>query len=267
MTSDKSRDEGVTFSAGSLHAFTATSQADIERSQRLRYSIFFDEMGAEPSPEMRAAGRDFDEYDDFCDHLLIEDISTKQIVGTYRILRRSQLPAGKKFYTENEFDLSKTLSHFKGEVMELGRACVDINYRDRATIQLLWRAIGEYTAKYNVELMFGCGSFSGSDYNDHAVALSYLYNHHLAPTEFRPSAVAESFKPINLMTADKYDAKRVLATMPPLLKGYLRLGGFIGDGAFEDQVSNTTDVCVVLETNNISQKYFDKFAASNAAKN
>lgn len=248
------------FEAGSLRAFTANSADDLLRSQQLRYQIFFEEMGAEPSPEMRAQKRDFDQYDEFCDHLLIEDISTAKIVGSYRILRRSKLPADMSFYTAKEFDLSKPLAHFKGEVMELGRACVDINYRDRATIQLLWRAIGEYSAKYNIELMFGCGSFNGADFTEHAAALSYLYHNHLAPAEFRPNAVAENFNPINLLPMDKIDAKRTLASLPPLIKGYLRLGGFIGDGAYEDHDSNTTDVCIVLRMETLSQKYFDKFS-------
>lgn len=248
------------FEVGSLRAFTANSDNDLLRSQQLRYQIFFEEMGAEPSPEMRTQKRDFDEYDEFCDHLLIEDTIAKKIVGSYRILRRSQLPAGMNFYTAKEFDLSKPLAHFKGEVMELGRACVDINYRDRATIQLLWRAIGEYSAKYDIELMFGCGSFSGADFVSHAPALSYLYHNHLAPAEFRPNAVTENFKPINLLPMDKIDAKRTLASLPPLIKGYLRLGGFIGDGAYEDHESNTTDVCIVLRMETLSQKYFDKFA-------
>ena len=248
------------FEVGSLRAFTANSADDLLRSQQLRYQIFFEEIGAEPSPEIAAQKRDFDEYDEFCDHLLIEDIATKKIVGSYRILRRSQLPADMKFYTAKEFDLSKTLAHFKGEVMELGRACVDINYRDRSTIQLLWRAIGEYSTKYDIELMFGCGSFFGSDYKEHAAALSYLYHNHLAPEEFRPSALPEFFKPINLKKPDEFDAKRTLATLPPLIKGYLRLGGVIGDGAYEDHDSNTTDVCIVLQMENLSQKYFDKFS-------
>lgn len=248
------------FTAGSLRAFTANSEQDLLRSQQLRYQVFFEEMGAEPSPEVRAQKRDFDEYDEFCDHLLIEDTNADKIVGSYRILRRSQLPAHLNFYTSKEFNLSKTLQYFKGEVMELGRACVDESYRDRATIQLLWRAIGEYSAKYNIELMFGCGSFSGANHKDHAAALSYLYHNHLAPEEFRPTAAAEHFKPINLLSPDSFDMKRTLASLPPLIKGYLRLGGFIGDGAYEDHESNTTDVCIVLRMETLSQKYFDKFA-------
>jgi len=260
MTDTQTDNSDFNFTAGSLRAFMATSAEDLIRSQELRYEIFFEEMQVEASPEIKALKRDFDKYDEFCDHLLIEDTSINKIVGSYRILRRSKLPAGMKFYSAKEFALDNMLSHFKGEVMELGRACVDINYRDRSTIQLLWRAIGEYSAKYDIELMFGCGSFNGANHKDHAAALSYLYHNHLAPADFRPSAVTEAFKPINLLPMDAIDAKRTLASLPPLIKGYLRLGGFIGDGAFEDHESNTTDVCIVLKMDTLSQKYFEKFA-------
>lgn len=257
---NKEINNGFNFTAGSLRAFTASTAEDLMRSQKLRYQIFFEEMGAEPSPEIREQKRDFDAYDEFCDHLLIEDTSTNKIVGSYRILRRSQLPERMKFYTAKEFDLENMLNHFKGEVMELGRACVDINYRDRSTIQLLWRAIGEYSTNHSIELMFGCGSFNGSNHKDHAAALSYLYHNHLAPAEFCPSAIAEKFKSIDLLPMDKIDAKRTLASLPPLIKGYLRLGGYIGNGAYEDKESNTTDVCIVLKMDSLSQKYFDKFS-------
>lgn len=261
MTSKNTISDNTICSAGSLHAYVAVAAADIQQAQALRYEVFFNEMGAKPTPEVAASKLDFDEFDQFCDHLIIEDLSKNKVVGTYRVLRRSRLAKGGKFYTETEFDLSKTLTHFKGEVMELGRACVDVAYRDRATIQLLWRVIGEYAVRHNVELMFGCGSFPGADHSKHLVALSYLHHNCLAPEQFRPQALDSDFKQISFVAPEKYDAKRVLATLPPLLKGYLRLGGFIGNGAFEDHTSNTTDVCVVLETKNMSPKYMDKFAS------
>lgn len=248
--------------AGSLEAFLAQNIADVHASQNLRYRVFVEEVGANATPEMQAQKRDFDEFDDICDHLLIVDKDkNNQAVGSYRLLRRSQLPEGRKFYTEGEYDISKTLAHFEGEVMELGRSCVDINYRNRSTIQLLWRAIGEYKNKFGVKLMFGCASFHGSDHTKHAKQLSYLYHYHLTPEAFRPRALEHLYKPMNLIPKEELDAKEIIISLPPLIKGYLRLGATIGDGAFEDKNYNTTDVCIVVDTSLITDKYLNRYSA------
>lgn len=248
--------------AGSLEAFLAKNEADVHASQNLRYRVFVEEMGASATPEMHAQKRDFDEFDDICDHLLIVDKDkNNHTVGSYRLLRRSQLPAGRKFYTEGEYDIAKTLAHFEGEVMELGRSCVDINYRNRSTIQLLWRAIAEYKIQFGVKLMFGCASFHGSDHTKHAMQLSYLYHYHLTPEEFRPRALGHLYKPMNIIPKEEINAKEVIISLPPLIKGYLRLGATIGDGAFEDIAYNTTDVCIVVDTAVITDKYLNRYTA------
>jgi len=248
--------------AGSLSAFIAKDQKDVRASQMLRYRVFVEEMGASASEAAHAEKIDCDEFDDICDHLLIADNAAGgKIVGSYRLLRRSRLPAGRKFYTEGEYNISKTLEHFKGEVMELGRSCVDANYRNRSTIQLLWRAIGEYSGAYDVKLMFGCASFNGSDHTLHAKHLSYLYHYHLAPSEFCPRALEHLYKPMNLIAKEDIDVKDCITSLPPLIKGYIRLGGFIGDGAFEDKGYNTTDVCIVLDTSLITDKYMNRYGA------
>ena len=248
--------------AGSLEAYIARSKEEVAASQRLRYRVFVEEMGAKASPEMHAAKIDIDEFDDLCDHLLIVDNAhNNKVVGSYRLLRRSKLPAGRRFYTEGEYDISKTLSHFKGEVMELGRSCVDKEYRNRSTIQLLWRAIGDYTGTHNVKMLFGCASFPGSDHKLHAKQLAYLYHYHLAPEQFRARALENLYTSMNLYKKEELDAKEILSSLPPLIKGYLRLGGYIGDGAFEDIGYNTTDVCIILDTANITDKYLNRYGS------
>lgn len=255
-------------SLGSLEGFLAQNDADLHASQQLRYQIFCEELGAKPSPEMKAQKRDFDEFDPYCDHLLVIDKANGgKVVGSYRILRRSKLPAGKKFYTENEFDLSKTLAGFKGEVMELGRSCVDINYRTRGTMQLLWRSIAVYLKKYNAELMFGCASFYGSDSSQHKIGLSYLHYNHRADEAIRPRVLPSAHgKEIIPAPQDSFIARDALAVMPPLIKGYLRLGGQIGDGVFEDVEYNTTDVCILLKADLITQKYLDRYSPTDSAE-
>lgn len=246
---------------GDLEAFVAKKPENILAAQQLRYRVFVEELGFKPSQQMADEKRDFDKFDDWCDHLLVRDTGKNKIVGAYRILRRSQLPEGEDFYTQNEFDLSKPLAFFKGEIMELGRSCVDAEYRDRSTMQLLWKAIGEYIHAFEVELMFGCASFPGHDIHKHVKELTYLYNNHLAPAEFCPRVRDEFYKQIELVDSEEISPRRSLAALPPLLKGYLRLGGVIGKGAYEDAEANTTDVCIMVPSAGISGKYRDKFAA------
>lgn len=250
--------------AGSLSAYVATKPEEIKASQELRYRVFVEEMGAKASPKMQAEKRDFDEFDDICDHLLVVDTENDKVVGSYRLLRRSQIPEGRGFYTESEYDIAKMVNHFEGDVMELGRSCVDVEFRNRASMQLLWRAISTYVQFHKVELLFGCASLPGSDSKQHAEHLTYLYHNHLAPEEIRPRVLEKLYKPMDLVDPATYDDKRIIASLPPLVKGYLRLGGYIGDGAFEDHEYNTTDVCIVMKTATITKKYIDRYNEQNA---
>jgi putative hemolysin len=124
------------------------------------------------------------------------------------------------------------------------------------TMQALWRGIASYVFAHNIDLMFGCASLPGIDPDALALPLSYLYHNHLAPQEFRPRALPGLFTEMNRMPADAINPKRALVALPPLVKGYLRLGGFIGDGAVIDHQFNTTDVCVIVKTDLVTDKYF-----------
>jgi putative hemolysin len=243
--------------AGSQIIRLASSAAELDAAQALRYRVFYEEMGAHPSAEMLAAKRDFDQYDAVCDHLIVVDQSREsgsQVVGTYRVMRREHVRAVGGFYSASEYDVSR-LASFPGTVMELGRSCVDAGYRDRATMQLLWRGIAEYLNAHDVDLMFGCASLHGTDPEKIAVQLSYLYHYHLAPEVLRAKALPERFVNMNILPKDSIDPRRALASLPPLLKGYLRVGGFIGDGAVVDHQFNTTDVCIIVKTDLIADRY------------
>jgi putative hemolysin len=248
--------------SGGMEARIAGSEADIDASQALRYRVFFEEMLAKPSPEMRTRKRDFDDFDSLCDHLLVIDHDKSEfegvVVGTYRLLRRSTVPAKVGFYSADEYDIS-CLDAYPGEIMELGRSCVDAEHRTRPTMQLLWRAIAAYVFHYDVELMFGCGSLSGTDPAEMALVLSYLYHYHLAPPALRVTALPERYVDMRLMDETKIDPRRALAELPPLIKGYLRLGGFVGDGAVVDYDFNTTDVSIIVKTDLITEKYFKHY--------
>lgn len=243
--------------AGTQEIRLANSAAEIDAAQALRYRVFYDEMGAKPLPDMAARQRDFDHFDTTCDHLVVLDHKEtleSEIVGTYRIMRREHAKRAGGFYTASEYDISR-LQKYPGAIMELGRSCVDARYRDRSTMQLLWRGISEYVNAYGVELMFGCGSLPGTDPEKLKVQLSYLYHYHLAPEQLRTTALPERFTNMNLLPKDAFDAKRAMASLPPLLKGYLRVGGFVGDGAVVDHQFNTTDVCIIVKTDMIAERY------------
>jgi putative hemolysin len=245
--------------AGSLEVRLACSSEEIEAAKSLRYRVFYDEMGAKPSPEMAARRQDFDAFDDICDHLLVIDHDRQgadAVVGTYRLLRRSVAERHDGFYTADEYDIAAVL-RLPGEILELGRSCVDAGYRNRATMTLLWRGNAAYVDFYDITLMFGCGSLHGTDPQELALPLSYLYHHHMAPPELRPVALAERYVEMNLMPADQINARAALKALPPLVKGYLRLGGFIGKGAVIDLQWNSVDVSIVVKTDLVTQKYRD----------
>jgi putative hemolysin len=245
--------------SGNLVARLAVGAADIDAAQALRFRVFYEEMRARPSAEVALRRRDFDAFDPFCEHLLVIDETAGHgagaVVGTYRVMRRAAAAAKGGFYTESEYDI-RTLLDLPGEILELGRSCVDIAYRTRLTMNLLWQTIAAYVFHYDIGVMFGCASLSGVDVETHAAALSYLYYHHLAPPAFRPVALPGRRVEMRRVPQDRLDARAALATLPPLVKGYLRLGGFVGDGAVVDYDFNTTDISIVVKTDLITEKYY-----------
>lgn len=246
----------VPVTAGNQVIRLAKSADELDAAQALRYRVFYDEMGAKPDAQMQASRRDFDKFDTICDHLLVVDAERTDdpVVGTYRFIRREHARMTGSFYSASEYDITK-LASFPGTVLELGRSCVDAGYRNRATMQLLWRGVSEYVNAYGIDLMFGCASLPGTDPQQLAVQLSYLYHYHLAPEALRATALPHRKVEMNLLPKDAIDPKRALASLPPLLKGYLRVGGFIGDGAVVDHQFNTTDVCIIVKTDLIEERY------------
>ncbi len=251
---------------GQLDVRLATSEAEIAAAQALRYRIFYDEMGAEPSAFMRATARDIDDYDSICDHLLVIDHGLDgrpHVVGTYRLLRQVVATMHKGFYSASEYDLSPLLETGAsgGQLLELGRSCVAPDYRNTTTITLLWRGIASYLATHGIGYMFGCASLHGTDPAHHAAELSYLYHQHLAPPPLRARAL--DHVPMDRLNAASYDPRAASRALPPLIKGYLRVGAMVGDGAFVDRQFNTVDVFVVMPVDRITSRYLDRFALAN----
>ena len=249
--------------AGNMEVFVASDPADIIAGQKLRYQVFYEEMGAKATPEIFSRKIDADEFDAVCDHLLVAEHQADggyRIVGTYRLLRREAMAKIGRFYSDSEFDIS-LIKQYDGEILEVGRSCVHPDFRGRATMQLLWRGIGAYVSKFNVGLMFGCASFNGVDPKTHAMALSYLHHYHLAPPELCPRALPERYVEMNLMPKENVDVKAAFSALPPLIKGYLRLSGYIGAGAVIDYDYNTTDVSIVVKTNLVTDKYASRYGS------
>jgi len=253
---------------GSLEVRLAKTAEDVEHAQILRYKTFYEEMGAKATQKMAELGRDFDSHDEFCDHLLLIDHARKNknpIIGTYRLIRREAAEKCGGFYSSSEYDISHLIA-YPGEILELGRSCIDSEYRTGPVMQLLWRGLGMYVARYNIALMFGCASLPGTDPEALKVPLSYLYHHHLAPPALRTKALPERYVDMKLLPREAFDPDTAFEelkldprsgnnSLPPLIKGYVRVGGFVGDGAVIDYQFNTTDVCIIVKTDLMTRRY------------
>ncbi len=235
----------------------AESEEEMLAAQRLRYHVFYEEFQAQASEKIKAAERDFDEYDAVADHLVVIDETrsgSDKIVGTYRLLRQEIAQKHGAFYTSGEYDISPLLG-CRRNLLELGRSCVLAEYRTRPVIQLLWQGISNYLKTHHIGLMFGCASIHETDIGKISKWLAYLYHYHLAPEELRVRALDKIFIDMSLHKKEHISPRDVFSELPPLIKGYLRLGAYIGDGAVIDPVFRTTDVCIILPTEKVTERY------------
>ncbi|CDZ44056.1 GNAT family N-acetyltransferase [Neorhizobium galegae] len=252
---------------GTLETRLARSEREIDAAQAVRYRVFVEEMHATLSPDAMRRRRDVDAFDAICDHLLVVDNAIEgdiedQIVGTYRLLRQEVAMANNGFYSASEFDIEPLLArHPDKQFMELGRSCVLPDYRTKRTVELLWQGNWAYSLKHGMNAMFGCASFPGVSPEEHAMALSFL--HHTVSTkgEWAVSALPELYRSMDLMPMEGVNTRKALSLLPPLIKGYLRLGAMVGDGAVIDHAFNTTDVLIVLPIASISDRYITHFGA------
>jgi len=245
--------------AGNLGLRLAVNAADTDAIQALRYRVFYEEMGAKADATTAASHRDTDRYDAIADHLMVVDHALgdgpEGVIGTYRLIRRDAAAKLGQFYSADEYDVAN-VEQFPGNIMELGRSCVASAYRGRSTMQLLWSGIAAYVFHHQIALMFGCASLPGTEPDAIGDELTYLYYNHLAPPEIRPRALPHRYIEMRRVDRDSFDPRRALAKLPPLIKGYLRLGGFVGDGAVVDPQFNTTDVAVVVKTELVTTRYY-----------
>jgi putative hemolysin len=256
---------------GDLFVRLAQSEADVAASQRLRFKVFYEEMHARADPVASATRIDSDRFDAICDHLLVIKrglpdpdkhvlVEDGELVGTYRLLRQDIAEGNGGFYTQSEFDIAPLLARNSGaRFLELGRSCVLREHRSKPVVELLWQGIWNYVREHRLDVMFGCASLEGTDVARHANALSYLAYFSAPPPQWHAKAQAAHFIDMKLKPKVEIDQKRALLSLPTLIKGYLRLGCAIGEGAVIDQQFNTIDVLIILPVAMINVRYFERF--------
>lgn len=247
----------------SLTVRLAETDAEILAAQRLRFEVFSRVRDAAFSDEALAERRDIDRYDPYCDHLIVVDPSREEeenlgIIGTYRMMARSKRQDPPGFYTDRYYDL-QCFDDVDGEVVEMGRVCIDADYKSRAVMQWLWKGIARYVLDNNVKVLFGCAGWDGIDARRHRNLLSYLHNEFLAPERIRPVAMGEDRLEFDCLPAGKVDEKAAIGEIPSIIRGYSRMGGYIGEGAVANHSFNTTMVCIVVEMAGLTKRYMKRF--------
>lgn len=236
----------------------AKNDTEIRDAQKLRYIVFYEEFGAKAPDDVAKDRRDHDDYDAYADHLIIIDeerpIEDGQIVGTYRLFQKERLPESMDFYTSHEFDITQ-LTKNGGKLLELGRSCVLPDYRTKHVMQKLWGGLAEYVSDNQIDLMFGCASLQGTSPEAACHQLAYLHYYHAPPEELLAKATVDCTAQLHFPPKEQINARRVFASLPPLIKGYLRVGAYIGQGAYLDHDFNCIDVCIILPTAKVESRY------------
>jgi len=237
----------------------AETKDELRAAQALRYDVFVRELGGSGDMVDHQAGLEKDRFDRFFEHMIITDTAIGQVVGVYRLLRDDQAQVAGQFYSEDEYDLTLLKSSGR-KLLELGRSCLHQEYRGGTAMFHLWNGLADYVARHKIEVLFGVASFHGTDIATLAEPLSMLNHNHLAPPDLRMRALDQHYQPMDLIAADDLDRRKAMLQVPALIKAYLRLGGFVGDGAFIDEKFNTTDVCLVLDTARLNARQSRMYA-------
>ena len=239
-----------------------------ERRQvrNLRYRVFCEEEGAYATQEQKALQEEYDDYDRYAEYMAV--FHNDKVVGTYRIINRESAEKLGGFYTETEYNISK-IKRVKGNIMEMSRACIDIDYRDSLAVRLLWLGLANYILANKIVLVFGVSSFVGTKPAEFAHCFSYLYYNHLSPISLRPVVLPEKMNNVdrsqtrmNILPRTHVDEKLAWAQMTPILKGYMRLGAKVGQGIFVDEPFNSCDVFTFMKTKDINKVYQKHFAGN-----
>lgn len=231
--------------ASRYHVSLAVDDAEIREAQRLRYQVFAGEMGARLSTVL--PGHDVDLYDPYCDHLLVRDLQQGEVVGTYRILPPESARRVGGYYSEQEFDLAR-LAHLRPRMAELGRSCVHPGHRGGAVLARLWMGLAEYMTRHGFETIVGCASIAMHDGGHHAARVHrQVAEAHLAPPEWRVAPRCRL--PVEMLDDGQP------AVLPPLIRGYMRLGALVCGEPAWDPDFNTADLLMLLPMAQLNRGY------------
>jgi L-ornithine Nalpha-acyltransferase len=250
----------------------AQSLEDVQAAQRLRYRIFYEELSAKADDHIMASQRDSDRYDAFSDHLLVVEDNTStddgthvtggRLVGTYRLLRQDVATQHGGFYSQGEFDVAALVArHSHLRFLEVGRSCVAQGFRGKPVAELLWQGIWNYVRLHKLDVMLGCASLNGTEPDVLAHELAFLAQAAPAPDAWVVNALPSRRIEMKRTAFDNIDQRSVLKNLPTLVKAYMRLGCYFGDGAVIDHQFNTIDVLIVLPVSAINPRYFSHFGA------
>lgn len=236
----------------------ASDEADLIAAERLRYRVFVEELGGDGALVDHTEKRERDRFDPHFQHLVLVDkrrnpAALDHVVGVYRLLDEAGAAAAGQFYSEDEYDLSR-LRETGRSLLELGRSCLDADYRGGLGMHHLWKALAAYVDENDIDILFGVASFHGNDPAPIAAPLSLLHARHLAPEDLRVRAKDVAFQRMDLIDPAEIDRTAAMREIPALIKAYLRIGGTVGEGAFIDHAFNTTDVCLILDTARMSPR-------------
>ena len=238
------------------------TKSELKKAQALRYSVFYKEKKAKPTLPKKLIRLDYDKIDKFADHLIVIDKNTKnKIVGTYRLIRGDVAELYGGYYSSTEFNLINIVNNYQNKhILELGRSCVHQNYRNGTIMNLLWKAIAEYVKLYDIKVLIGCASFSGTDPIMYSEELTYLRDNFSLPANLSVESYDNNIYPAyKLNNNNNSNPLRTFAKLPPLIKGYLRVGGKVSDNFFVDYRFNTIDLFVVVCTDDIDTRYKKKY--------
>ncbi len=244
----------------------AVSEEDQRAAERLRYSVFVEELGGDGHLVDHDARLERDEFDPIADHLVLIDerrdpSSLDHVVGVYRLLTESHAAETGRFYSEAEYDLRR-LKATGQRLLELGRSCVHRDHRSGLALRQLWAGLAAYVQRHDIGILFGVASFHGADASVHAAPLTHLYHRHLAPEDLRVRALDPVYAAMDQLPVETVDRVAAMRDVPALIKSYLRLGGFVGDGAFVDHAFNTTDVCLVMDTRRMTDAARNRYTGA-----
>ena len=239
-----------------LEVKIATEPSEIEQAQRLRFEVFNLELnkGLQSSFEL---GLDIDEFDPYCDHLIVLELRSGAVVGTYRLLRGAQAQRNIGFYSEKEFDLTR-IKELDGELLELGRSCARKDFRDRSLIPLMWEAIAEHVRRHRIRYLFGCGSLYTTDQHEIRPVYSFFKRKYYAGEKFRVQPRDACAFPQMTDSASLMNESSLFQRLPGLIKAYLRIGAIVCGPPALDQEFGTADFFLLLDFGGLKEEYLKR---------